>query len=125
MIWANSLTARALRLPGVVAVALSLAGGSVDAQTATASNAAPLPIAERPEPPTVEKDLARAEGLFQIGKQALGEGRESDARDAFDAALDVFVVLKAAGSSDPRLAPAYAALIEKIHDTREMIKEVA
>ena len=115
---ANSLTARALRVPGLVVLALWLTAGSASAQTVTASNTspAPLPVVDRTDAATPDKDLDRAEGLFQIGRQALGEGRESDARDAFDAALDVFIVLRAAGSTDPRLATAYANLIERIHD---------
>lgn len=63
----------------------------------------------------LDRELARATGLFEQGLAALGEKRERDAQMAFDAALDVFVVMKPALGSDPRFQPAYLRLIDRIH----------
>ena len=62
-----------------------------------------------------DHDVEKAELLFRKGHLALVEGRGPEARDTFDAALDVFVEMRGASSLDPRFQPAYRNLIERIH----------
>jgi membrane-bound lytic murein transglycosylase D len=64
--------------------------------------------------PDLDRELARAESLFRRGETALNEGREAEARDAFDAALDVFVAVKGPAASDARLLAAYRDLVDRI-----------
>lgn len=75
---------------------------------------APLATAN-PDVPGIEIELQRAEGLFLEGRTALADGREAEAQTAFDAALDVFVGLRRALGSDPRVQKAYLAMLERIH----------
>lgn len=90
------------------------------AQPAVAQTDEPGPstASDRPLPGPVlelDRELARATGLFEQGLAALGEKRERDAQAAFDAALDVFVVMKPTMGADPRFQPAYLSLIDRIH----------
>jgi membrane-bound lytic murein transglycosylase D len=62
---------------------------------------------------STDRELARAEALFRQGEIALAEGRDGDARTAFDGALDVFVNAKAA-ATDSRLLEAYRLLVDRI-----------
>ena len=66
-------------------------------------------------PTDIGAELQRAEGLFREGKDALTAGREAEAQSAFDGALDVFVGLKQALGSDPRIQKAYLDMVERIH----------
>ncbi len=75
---------------------------------------APLATAN-PDAPGIEIELQRAEGLFLEGRTALADGREAEAQTAFDAALDVFVGLRRALGSAPRVQKAYLAMLERIH----------
>ena len=61
-----------------------------------------------------DRELKRAETLLSEGSQALAEGREIGAREAFDAALDVFVDMKGPSTEDPRFLSAYSTLIDRI-----------
>lgn len=83
---------------------------SAEPVVSTPSDAGPPPAA-----PEIDRELARASGLFEQGLAALREKRERDAQMAFDAALDVFVVMRPALGSDPRFHPAYVDLVERIH----------
>lgn len=62
----------------------------------------------------LDRGLARAESLFRQGDAALSEGRQAEARDAFDGALDVFVGMKGPVATDPRFLGAYRGLVERI-----------
>lgn len=93
---------------------LSLASGTA---------AQPGPAVQPPEPsvsgvsdtrPDLDRELRRAESLFTVGDRALSEGREVAAREAFDAALDIFVDMKGPGTTDPRFLSAYTSLIDRI-----------
>lgn len=70
-----------------------------------------------PPPRSPEIEIDRAEALFVLGSEALSARREAEAREAFDAALDVFVSAEAAGlsTSSPRRQAAYQGLIDRIH----------
>ncbi len=62
----------------------------------------------------LDREFSRAEGLFRQGESALSEGRDADAKSAFDAALDVFVSVKAQAANDPRFLAAYQGLVDRI-----------
>ncbi len=72
-----------------------------------------------PESATAQNVLqtaeAHAEELFRQGQLALREGRETEAQEAFDAALDVFVSLSRSTAADPAVLAAYGTLIDRIH----------
>jgi membrane-bound lytic murein transglycosylase D len=62
----------------------------------------------------LSREIERAETLFQKGKNELAGGREFQAREAFDGALDVFLALGTPLTEDSRVQPAYQSLIHRI-----------
>ena len=86
------------------ATAQTEAQGPANAMDPAASNASSR----------LAQELERAETLFMLGDAALSEGREAGAREAFDAALDVFVDIEEPETADPRLQTAYLSLIGRI-----------
>ncbi len=52
--------------------------------------------------------------MFKLGDTALANGREAGAREAFDAALDVFVDMEGRETADPRFQTSYLSLIGRI-----------
>ncbi|MBX7183653.1 MAG: transglycosylase SLT domain-containing protein [Vicinamibacteria bacterium] len=110
---ANYLRGRAL---GVVAWGLLTAisgSATARAQSAEAGSNALDPAAPSASS-DLDREISRAETLFRQGEAALSEGRDADARAAFDGALDVFTSASAAEAADPRLLEAYRSLVERI-----------
>ncbi len=62
----------------------------------------------------LDREISRAEGLFLKGDAALNDGRDVEARAAFDAALDVFVAAKGPITDDPRFLASYRNLVDRI-----------
>ena len=98
----------------VLGVITALAGVPAAAQSIDPGT----PRALDPAVPAVlsaaDREIEHAERLFRQGQAALVDGREAEAREAFDAALDVFVAMKGAALSD-RLLSAYDSLVDRIH----------
>jgi len=95
-------TACAARRPAVVA-------------TPPAPVAATPAVAPEPPPPDpVAEALAAAERAFAAGRRALDDGHLSDARLAFDQALDTLLLVPGGARADARLAAALDALIDRI-----------
>jgi membrane-bound lytic murein transglycosylase D len=115
MLRANSSKGRAMGL--ALLTLLASAGTSrpalaqtTDSDTSRALDPA-LPQGASPHDP----GLKRAEALFQQGETALAGGRENEAREAFDAALDVYLETAGTGPMDTVLLAGYRGLIERIH----------
>ena len=87
---------------------------SASAQPADGSGSSALDPAIPAHAPDLDRELARTESLFRQGDAALAEGRDAEARNAFDAALDVFVGVKRPAAVDPRFPSAYRALVDRI-----------
>jgi membrane-bound lytic murein transglycosylase D len=66
-------------------------------------------------PVTLQQEMERVENLFRQGSEALAEGRESQARESFDAALDIFVGFKGPEASTEAFQSAYQDLVGRIH----------
>jgi len=105
-------------------ILLTLFAGIVDPAPALAQNssrpATPDGVdgfdsGSRPGEFPLDRELVRAETLFNAGETALGAGREAAARDAFDSALDVFVGLQGQAAADARVQAAYLDLIARIN----------
>ncbi len=113
---ADLLTGRAIGLAVLAASALPFAE-SAQAQTEDrpVSVARPLGFEISETASEIDRTLERAETLFGQGQEALNQGRETEAREAFDSALDVFVEARDGTGADPRFQPAYRSLIERIH----------
>ncbi|MBP7778991.1 MAG: LysM peptidoglycan-binding domain-containing protein [Acidobacteria bacterium] len=62
----------------------------------------------------MERAIAAAEGAFEAGRAASQQGHLSDARLAFDLALDTLLVMPGGGRSDPRLSVAVDSLTDRI-----------
>ncbi len=84
---------------------------SVSAQPADSGGSSALDPAIPSDP---DRELARAESLFRQGEAALSDGREAEARSAFDASLDVFVAMKGPAASEPRFLAAYRVMVDRI-----------
>ncbi len=110
---ANCLKGRAIGL-AVFGALTALSGVPVTAQSIDPGTSPALDAAVPATASTPERELEHAESLFRQGEAALVEGREAEAREAFDAALDVFVAMKGAAISD-RLLSGYHSLVERIH----------
>jgi membrane-bound lytic murein transglycosylase D len=80
-----------------------------EGRTTPAASETPLTSAER-----VSREIERAEAFFLLGKKELVAGREFQAREAFDGALDIFLALEASLKADPKVQPAYQSLIDRI-----------
>lgn len=95
---------------------LAAFGGAapVSAQPVESTGSNALDPASPASPSDLDREISRAEGLFKQGDAALGEGREGEARTAFDAALDVFVAMKGPATADPKFLAAYRNLVERI-----------
>ncbi len=76
--------------------------------------AAPAPPPAPAPPDPVADALAAAERAFDIGRGAVENGHLSDARVAFDQALDTLLLMPGGARSDARLAAALEALIDRI-----------
>ncbi|HQZ16352.1 MAG TPA: hypothetical protein PLD86_05680, partial [Vicinamibacteria bacterium] len=100
-----------LAVCGLLAAFLAATSASAQPVDSTGSSALDPAI---PALSGLEREFSRAEALFRQGEDALGEGREADARNAFDAALDVFVSVKAQAAADPRFLAAYQGLVDRI-----------
>ena len=87
---------------------------SASAQTVDSTGSSALDPALPASSSDFDRELSRAEGLFKQGDAALSEGREPDARAAFDAALDVFVAMKGPATAEPRFLAAYRSLVDRI-----------
>jgi len=87
---------------------------SVSAQPADSGGASALDPAIPAIPSDLDRELSRAESLFRQGDAALSDGREAEARSAFDASLDVFVAMKGPVAADPRFLAAYRGMIDRI-----------
>lgn len=113
---ADLLTGRAIGLAVLAASALPFAE-SAQAQTEDrpVSVARPLGFEISETASEIDRTLERAETLFGQGQEALNQGQETEAREAFDSALDVFVEARDGTGADPRFQPAYRSLIERIH----------
>jgi membrane-bound lytic murein transglycosylase D len=101
---ADSPKGRGVGLLVVLVVFVALAGSSP-----AAAQTVDMPDAER-----VSREIERAETLFLQGKTELAAGREFQAREAFDGALDVFMALGTPLAADPKVQPAYQNLIDRI-----------
>ena len=66
-------------------------------------------------PSPVRVALGRAEDHFRRGASALTDGRASEAQQAFDAALDVFLTLDRDPATDSATHSAYRNLIDRIN----------
>jgi membrane-bound lytic murein transglycosylase D len=84
------------------------------AQSTSPNPTSALDPAVPPAPGDLGGHLERAESLFRQGDAHLADGREANAREAFDAALDVFVEMKGPATADPRFQAAYLGLIDRI-----------
>lgn len=91
-----------------------LGTGSASAQPVDPAAASALDPSTPASASDLDRELSRAEGLFRQGDAALSEGRGHDARIAFDAVLDVFVAMRAPGTSDPRFLEAYRGMVDRI-----------
>jgi hypothetical protein len=87
---------------------------SARAQPADSIGSSALDPAIPANPSDLDRALLRAESLFRLGDAALSEGREADAQDAFDAALDVFVAMKGPAATDARFLAAYRGMVDRI-----------
>jgi membrane-bound lytic murein transglycosylase D len=73
---------------------------------------APAPAPAPPDP--VADALAASERAFEIGRREVENGHLSDARVAFDQALDILLLMPGGARSDARLAAALEALVDRI-----------
>ena len=73
---------------------------------------APAPAPAPPDP--VAAALAASERAFELGRRAVENGHLGDARLAFDQALDTLLLAPGGARSDPRLAAALDALVDRI-----------
>lgn len=110
---ANGSKGRAagLAVSGLLAAFVGVTSASAQPVDSTGSSALDPAI---PALSGLDREFSRAEGLFRQGENALGEGREADARSAFDAALDVFVSAGPQSAGDPRFLAAYQGLVDRI-----------
>ncbi len=81
----------------------------------------PVPVAAAPvQPPApappdpVTEALAASERAFEAGRRAVEDGHLSDARLAFDQALDILLLVPGGARADARLATALDALVDRI-----------
>ncbi|MGE0361194.1 MAG: LysM peptidoglycan-binding domain-containing protein [Vicinamibacterales bacterium] len=76
--------------------------------------AAPADPPAPPPPDPVAEALTAAERAFEAGRRALDDGHLSDARLAFDQALDTLLLVPGGARADARLAAALDALVDRI-----------
>ncbi len=100
-----------LSLGGLLAFFLGATSASAQPVDSTVSSALDPAI---PALSVLDLEFSQAEDLFRQGEEALGAGREADARVAFDAALDVFVSARDRAAGDPRFLGAYQGLVDRI-----------
>ena len=102
-----------LSLWGLLAVLFGTSRASAQGPETEASAA--LDPAVPPAEVAFDRDVARAEVLVRQGEISLADGRAAEARTAFDAALDVFVTMRAPAATDPRFLASYQTLVDRIH----------
>ncbi len=112
---ANSAPGRAIGLALLCALASLSGAGSALAQPADTGVSRALDPGYPLPPSNPDRELERAEDLFRQGDAALTEGHDAEAREAFDAALDVFLERRGDAASDPRFLAAYRILVDRIH----------
>jgi membrane-bound lytic murein transglycosylase D len=112
---ANRAQSRAIGLAILGALASLSGAGSARAQSVDSGFSRALDPSYPLTAAGLDHDLERAESLFRQGEAALTDGREIEAREAFDAALDVFVEMRGPAGSDPRFLAAYRNLVDRIH----------
>ena len=115
MIRANCAQGRAIGLAFLGALACLFGAGSALAQSVDPGFSRPLDPGQPLSPSSLDRELERAESLFRLGLAALADGRALEAREAFDAVLDVFVGIQGGAASDPRFLAAYRNLVDRIH----------
>jgi membrane-bound lytic murein transglycosylase D len=113
-----------LPVPMRLAIALSLALAVTAAcaksrPAAVSTPPAPAVVAAAQAPVPAPRDpvaeaLAAAERAFELGRRAVENGHLGDARLAFDQALDSLLLAPGGARSDPRLAAALDALVDRI-----------
>jgi membrane-bound lytic murein transglycosylase D len=104
----------ALSLALAVTTACASSRPAVVSTPATPVAAVPAP-APAPSPPDPIADaLAASEQAFEIGRREVENGHLSDARVAFDQALDILLLMPGGARSDARLAAALEALVDRI-----------
>lgn len=105
----------ALSLALAVTTACASSRPAVVSSPATPVVAAPAPAPAPTPPDPIADALAASERAFEIGRRAVENGHLSDARLAFDQALDTLLLLLPGGArSDARLAAALEALVDRI-----------
>jgi membrane-bound lytic murein transglycosylase D len=105
-----------------IAISLALAVTTACASSRPAVvSTPPAPVVAAPEqtpaPPPLDpvtEALAASEQAFDVGRRAIENGHLSDARLAFDQALDRLLLVPGGARSDPRLAAALDALVDRI-----------
>jgi membrane-bound lytic murein transglycosylase D len=75
---------------------------------------APVQAPAPPPPDPVVNALAASERAFDAGRRAVEAGHLSDARLAFDQALDILLVVPGGARADARLAAALDTLVDRI-----------
>jgi membrane-bound lytic murein transglycosylase D len=103
----------ALTLALAVTTACASSRPAVVAAPAAPQPQAPAPVAPTPPDP-VDGALAASERAFAAGRRALEDGHLSDARLAFDQALETLLVLPGGGRADARVASALDSLVDRI-----------
>lgn len=108
-----------MRLPALILVLVGAAACASRSPVAVA----PIPVppatatgpavAPAPADPVVEA-IARAESAFQAGRVAIELGHLTDARLAFDRALDHLLLMPGGARSDARLSTAVDELVDRI-----------
>ena len=91
---------------------LVASGGGVDAPGAGRRHAGAAACSAAADP--VAEALAASERAFETGRRAVENGHLSDARLAFDQALDILLLVPGGARADARLAAALDALVDRI-----------
>jgi membrane-bound lytic murein transglycosylase D len=104
----------ALTLALAVTTACAARRPAVVATLPAPAPATPAIAPEPPPPDPVIEALASAERAFETGRRAVDDGHLSDARLAFDQALDVLLQVPGGARADARLAAALDALVDRI-----------
>jgi membrane-bound lytic murein transglycosylase D len=104
----------ALSLALAVTTACASSRPAVVSNPSTPAVSAPAPAPAPAPPDPIADALAASERAFEIGRLAVEEGHLSDARVAFDQALDTLLLLPGGARSDARLAAALEALVDRI-----------
>lgn len=108
-----------MRFPALLALVVAAAACASKAPVAVApAPSQPVPVqqaapAPAPADPAAEA-IARAESAFQAGRAAIELGHLTDARLAFDRALDHLLLMPGGARSDARLSAAVDELVDRI-----------